>query len=377
LYCGSDDDAEGRQKVPEIKSLIANMNGEFIPVDDWKQLEFKLQDVLGLKEFEVRDRDDKPAKTVTGGPYPINSFATVKDSFSPGNPHNYDVHIVDQQLVHGPIALEGGENLTLKLLPGGKRLEHDPYPRDKQSSPHFVTNPVALDTDPKDFRVVPYRPEWKPGRLHFAVSVQNRDPARFSPRPREAWIEITPIDKKELVPYPCYDLAFESQTPVPVLYCDVPKWPEGATRASIKLWFKLHPSAPMAGESGGARIADCDEFSRPIPIGHEWLERVKFIVKSVSAEKGCELLVDEQHLKSGPPEWARVQLEISEPPDRIVREFDYEGKMARHHFYFPNRNRQQISNGAVWVTAPKALKRDAATVADPLEVEIPERARGT
>lgn len=377
LYCGSQNDAESREKLDELKTLINHVRGEFIPVDDLKQLELKLQDVLGLKEFEVRDSDGKPAKAATNGPYSINSFATIKDNFGPGNPHSYDVRTVDQELVHAPIALEGGENLTLKLLPGGKRLEHDPYPRDRQSSPQFVTNRVALGTDPKEFRVVPYRPDWKLGRLRFALSVQNRDPTRFSPRPREAWIEITPIDNKQLAPYPCYDLAYEASTPVPVLYCDVPKWPEGATRASLKLWFRLHSSEAMARESGGARIADCDEFSRPRPLGQEWLDGVKFIVKTVSADKGCELLVEEQHLKSGPPEWARVQLEISERPDRIVREFDYEGKMARHHFHFLNRTRQQISNGAVQVTSQKALKRDAATVADPFEVEIPERARGT
>jgi hypothetical protein len=382
LFCGSDNDpktAQERKALDDLKQLIHDVGGEFTPVVDWINLEQNLQDVLGLKEFEVQ-RKDKRSSTVTKKQQPIGTRVTLNDDFVPGNPVDYDVRIVGQEGVHSLVRLEGGEALTLELRAGGQ-LVHESYLPDEHLKPRLVANlqSKVSDADPRDFRVFAYPPQPRAdGRLRFSLSVQNGDSNKFSPRPREAWIEITPVgDRGESdfpYYYPCYDLAFEPVTPVPVLYCDVPKWPPGATSAKIKLWFKLYPTSMTAMESVAKRISDCVEADGPAPAERgAWLPGVKIRVTVAETPQKCELIVEEEHVDKGPPQWARIEVELPDPPESINRKFDHEAKMAWHHFHF-NTIRSQVVKGTVRVTAGEAVRNGAMAVVDPpMQVTIPDR----
>jgi serine/threonine protein kinase len=368
LYCGS------RKASPGLVTLVAGiLRGKFIPVTDWQKLQTELQEAVGLYDYQLYAKNGKAT-----GAMPVGNRVMIKDEFGPGQPITYDVRIVGQPGIHSPIKLEGGEALTLEVLPGGK-LVHKPYPRDEQLKPRVVANPranAAQDAEPKDFRVFTYPPRWEPdGRLRFSMSVENGDSTKFSPRPREAWIEITPVsDKGELPSYPCYDLAFEPATPVPVLYSDVPKWPAGTMSAKINLWFKLYPQFPAPGEYAAERISDCDEAGSTAPVGHaNWLPGMKFTVRTIGTPQECELIVEEEHVDDGPPRWARVQVENLDAPDRINREFNYEGKIARHHFHY-KASVSRVREGTVRVTTGQAVRNGAmAVVEPPIEVTIPEK----
>src|SRR5207302_2390051 len=84
----------------------------------------------------------------------------------------------------------------------------------------------------------PHRNSFPTRRSSDLLSLQHAE-QRFVRRPREVWIEITPIfsDNRPAAnqKYVIYDAEFVPQTPVPVLRATARDWPKNTRRARIDL----------------------------------------------------------------------------------------------------------------------------------------------
>ncbi|HQU43170.1 MAG TPA: hypothetical protein PK867_10170, partial [Pirellulales bacterium] len=248
----------------ELRGLVEKRGlGQYIAVDKWQKLEQTLKDALGLAEYELRSLDPRDGRTL--GPEPLGKPLVVPGPFLPDLPREYEVRVVDRPALARNVKLEGEEALRLSVERRGKqeqlvfeRYEPEGQHLAEQSISRKTPNVVPLGAANNEFRpvmfdIAAYSPQWEGGAtqskrpLRFAISIQDAgDPPGFSPRPAEAWVEITPLAAKGAASgaYPFYDLLFEEERPVPVLLCRVPQWPVAAREAEIRLWFKLDRTRP-------------------------------------------------------------------------------------------------------------------------------------
>jgi Mg-chelatase subunit ChlD len=383
LHCGSGGD-EALRTLVESK-----LQGDYISVSNWAQLEQKLEEAVGLAEYEVGRVDSTaPRRTEHLG----ESF--VVQDVPPGRKGRYEVRLAQRAPpVRSLVDLEGEESLALSLMrdPGGDRLVHERYDRDGRAPPapavrKNVPNPAPIDLDPDfnpgEFYVAAHRPEPREGGgWVFPISIQNGDASRFSPRPTEAWVEITPVlaDGSKLPAYPFYDLAFEPERPVPVLRADAPTWPARAQQAEIRLWFKVGRSG---GEEKSREVSiaevDADAVARDLHVPGAPDARFSVTTEEIPAGQvkgwpawpgGCRLVVEEEY----PPltakaDWSRVQ--TLERPDRVERTFNYDGRWARHEFYFADKGRLDVRRDKLVVTAQGSRQKGAVTVDEPLHITV-------
>jgi hypothetical protein len=383
LHCGSGGDETLRMLVEK------KLQGDYISVSNWGQLEKKLEEAVGLAEYDVeRVGANAPLRQEhLGEPFEVGDVQA-------GRKNRYEVRLAQRvPPVRSLVDLEGEESLALFLVreAGEQRLVHERYDRDGQPPPTAavrknVPNPAVVDVDPdfnpSELYVAAHRPEPREGGgWAFPVSIQNGDATRFSPRPTEAWVEITPVlaDGSKLPAYPFYDLAFEPERPVPVLRCEAPTWPARAQQAEVRLWFKVGPGG---GDDKSREVTiaevDSDSPARDLHLPGAPDARFKITTEEVPSGRlpdwaawpgGCRLVVEEEYPPlSGKVDWSRVQ--TLERADRIVRTFNYDGRWARHEFYFAEKGRVDVRRDKLVVTAGPSLKKGAAAVDEPLHVTV-------
>jgi hypothetical protein len=384
LHCGSGGDEALRTLVEK------RLQGDYVSVSNWSQLEQKLQEAIGLAEYEVARLEGAaaPREQHLGEPFEVRDLL-------PGRKNRYRILLAQRSPpVRSLVDLEGEESLVLSLVKeaGEDRLVHARYDRGGQplatgAVRKNVSNPLPgeIDTDfnPSEFYVAAHRPEHREGGgWAFPISIQNDDPTRFSPRPTEAWVEVTPVlaDGSKLPAYPFYDLAFEPERPVPVLRCEAPTWPEQAQQAEIRLWFKVGPSGGNDERSREVSIAevDADAAARDLHVPGAPEARFKVTTEELPPGRvpdwptwpgGCRLVVEEEY----PPlaakvEWTRLQ--TLERPDRVEHTFNYDGRWARHEFYFAEKARLDVRRDKLVLTASPSLQKKAVAVDEPLHVTV-------
>ena len=232
-----------------------------------------LRRYLGLFEYDVFTSDNRHV----GSRKMLNESLTIEDHPAAHGKtawREYFLSLVDQPRRY-PFALEGGESLlwTLARHDGvTPTLEHSRYDfggevqRTAKATRLANPNrqPADFDFNPPFFYAVAATPDVRGGDVVFPISIQNDDPTRFSPKPSELWVEITPLvsnedrDPTRLPPYVFNDLGFEPNYPVPRVHCTASGWPPEADSADIELWFKLrgHETVPVVHR----RIQDIQGF---------------------------------------------------------------------------------------------------------------------
>ena len=246
---------------------------------------------------------------------------------SAGAGPNYRVRLIDpDHAAEATATVEGGEALELFVkktegnplagAPGtpGRgecRLVYHRYTKDLRNACDHIpapdeggpvaetnrTGPLVGAGQRRSFCVAAHLPEWKAGTARFFVSVQNADAEQFSPRPREAWVQIRPLlpaGQAAGLEYAFYDLQFLPDCPAPLLACLAPSWPKGATEAEIQVCCKLHETPP----DRDLTIRDIRQRAMRL----EALPQVAFeadVVPSRRAGEPLRVVVTERHSPGG------------------------------------------------------------------------------
>jgi hypothetical protein len=358
--------AEEKKEYDKMMGLVSELKrdgrGEFFDANDHDGLLAALRKSLALSKYEVFR-----AKSMTriGGPLELNKVCEVK----PLTPGAFHVQLLDAtRPAAADVVLEGGEAIELFLRQNPWGLGHRRYNREVRDFCDRIADPADPD---RAHWIGAHLPKWEAGAVDFYVSVQNGDAANFSPRPVEAWAEITPLpqpaDAAAAKKYVYYDMAFEPDRPVPVLQYRAPDWPKQAEEAQIELWCKFRPTIEeevALGKLKQFHVSDVPE--------------VRFDVATVRGQgaSGCKIVINEWHPKGADIYRLKLELAAGEAgPVEVHRLFDTQAGdlgLVRHEFYLEgNPSSAEIDGYTVRIVSRKRLQQGAVSLPRPLKVTIP------
>ena len=360
---GGVEDAE--QQIANLKALATQeTGGTYVDARNTEQLIDALRKALDLYQYSVtapgqavqeKDRRDLNAE------WKESPFTAWKPGYRVVRVHGGDPE------PSCPIVLEGGESLQLRYLDRDNRLEFLDFARKYEE--RVRDHPDEPIEDPLDrgrrYAINALRPEVRRDRdgtffADFFVAVQNADLARFTPRPKQVWAEILPLDRTDAPvadqPFHCFDLDFEADDPVPVLRFRVRGWPDPsvARRAEISVWLKFKEEPPAAREkidASGARKTFARvpglpgvtfEASGEIPAGRD----------------GYLVLVEQRHTDRDSMRYL-ASVRCLQLARRITRKtYYFEDRLTiRHEFELPDKQAAEI-----WITPRDAITREAISV---------------
>ena len=174
---------------------------------------------------------------------------------------------------------------------------------------------------------------------------------RFSSRPAEAWIEITPVTESGELDETVYrygDLDFYPATPVPRLACEAPQFPhDTCKKAEIKVWFKIEPTR---SETTVVRTVQ-ELINHPEAIGGVRLSAE--LSREPDAQGRLALRIREHRVD---PDGGKMQGLVKIEIDPQL-EVEHEYGARRHTFYFdPDKT---IDNYKLRLTDVEKFKKEA------------------
>ncbi len=365
------------QEVPAAerayRDLIARTSGTYETSAAEAQLLLrKLDQLLAKSTYEILDvsgenvavpieRDGNLADAAAAAP--LGQTLAIRPA--PQAAGNYTV--VCQQLRES-ILLRGGEAAEFELSADGRRLESLSY---LTGSPRFGQLVARGTTVGDQFGV--HRPVIENDGVRFEFSLQNPR-QRFTARPAEIWIEVTPLDsddKSVSSPYTFYDGVFASDVPVPLLRWLAKGWPDQAPKLRVDCWYKTTPT-PADVIVGASRISNAPAER----LTFAEFPGVEFQLESISTEAGLQIRVVEWHGENSAGV-GTLKVDLARPADstlplkRVIRTFDPDKRVAAHVFTLPG-NVMQVRGWSVRLTAADSLRDGAIKLAQPIELTLAE-----
>ena len=366
--------ALGATAEPDLKFLLdhSDVKGTYVAVDNLQDLNESLLRLISRYRIVPHD--------ATAAPPQEKIFNQVADLPNPdGQRQGYWVNIVNSPAsMRVPVYVEGGEFLQLYLRGSGAgaRLVHRRFDHDGQVETELggVVNPKAptivaeQDLSPAEvhFSIGQTRREGR-GRV-FPISIQNDDPNKFSPRPREAWIRIQPRSsaqpQKTFSTYVWYDLEYEPRRGVPVLSVRCPNWPSECDSAAVHVACKFSRTAPtkllslreleINGNKSDPRMDLELPSARPV-------EKVSFSVQVKATDDGDGTIVTVYQLHEGKTrDLSGVRVELSQPADIVRRVYFEDAGQVQHRFEFRRQNDTKVREYRLQVTPREVFEQDAA-----------------
>jgi hypothetical protein len=326
-----------------------------------------LQRSLALSQYEV---ETYPARRrVTPEPLELNTPCVVERP--PAQGADYQLRLIDpDHSAEARVTVEGGEALELFASKSEERgqygLVHHRYRRDLRDACDKI--PAPEDKQKRSFYVAAHLPEWKAGAARFFVSVQNADAEQFSPRPKEAWIQIRPVAAAAQAgpgtEYAFYDMGFVPDSPVPVLTCLAPNWPKTAKEAEILIWCKLRETPPDLDLT----VSSFRQRKPRLPDA----AGVAFEISTVPGRRSDEplqVVVTERHPTGS--DLYSVKVEMRPSPEKVVHRYSMRTGTIRHTFFYENTTANDADNYHVLLTTRQELVDGAISLPRPLKVIVP------
>ena len=223
-------------RMDDVRNLAISSGGRFFEAANAETLAKSLRASLRVMQWKVQG-PEAPRESVALG------SAIMVPSPLVGRPQAYEA--VLESGASPPrcgFEAEGGEALDLYVSGGGRRLEFRRYDGGTEQGLRDSRTNLFAPSDPQRLCFVGAHLASRGGEsVRFPLSIQNANAAEFSPRPTEAWVEITPrfVDGSVGAPFVFYDLSFQQNRPVPVLDLLATRWPRSADRAEIRAWFRF------------------------------------------------------------------------------------------------------------------------------------------
>ena len=352
------DQAEVERLTRLLASLESEDRGKFYPADNPDELLRALRGSLALNKYTVER---------IGRASPVEKMLDLNLPRDLGPPvrGRYEVRLAEVETpVTTQVEIEGGEWLEVYLDKGRQRFVHNRYDRELREACQRV--PVPDDPEHACF-LGAHMPKRQGDAVDFYASIQAADAEQFSPRPKEAWVQITPVPPsarpEDPKAYVFYDMDFELDRPVPVLRCRAPRWPKDA-RADIQVWCKFRQT-PWEEVTVGSfqrkkpRLADAPD--------------VAFQLETRRPDKPddpYQVIVTEQHPEGS--DLYSVKIEMEPPPVEVRRLFNPAAGVIRHKFFFEGGlSSKDVDQFVVRLTSRKRLQQDAVE-SKPMRVTIPD-----
>ena len=370
-------DTRKAQDLADMKRVAARQGGGFYQAATAGDLLKRILKSLSLGKFEVVPAGSSPTDAekfelendTWHGEEPPRSAAGLQR-----RPKKYDVRVVEidsPERPSMPIELEGGEALELYLERAGNtpQLAYRYYDPDRKLDLRS-RDTAAVDErlnllgrilppagagirDRGKYWVDSLTPAWQSQErlAKFFISIQNYNLTKFSPRPAEAWVEITPINEDgeaEGAIYRFCDLDFSPGRPVPVLECEARRFPhDTCKKARTQVWFSMEQTRVDAVVT--ATVADLkkrEEIIDGVRISAD-------VVKESNASVAVRIREQRMEKDTGKFQPGRVKIQMNPLPLRV--EHDYDAR--RHTFYFEQD--AEVDDFRVRLTSVEKFKKEA------------------
>ena len=376
-------DPESDDDVKEFKDLTREPRHGFHHANDPSSLLEALEKSLGLCQYVVKTvPEGRDAETRPRGSLDLNATC---DMPKPGDrPVPYVVALRDSETpAKTGVAVEGGEALELFLeddrARGRRRLVHHRHDKNLEDSRDKIPArwcgkmPGGPNGDNGKLYVAAHLPDWEGNAAKFYLSVQNDDPSRFSPRPEEVWIRVTPIlpgaESGTGVAYTFQDATYydarhhRAAYPVPMLCCLAPDWPKAAKDARIDFCCKFEKTTPDREVTVASLRAQSPKLAEA--------PDVTFTVETRRGETSSEpyrVIVTERHATDDTLDSLKVTM--SETPERIHRRRVPKTRTVRHTFFYKDSAATKIDDYRVEFTLRRRLLQGASKLPKPLEARL-------
>ncbi|MCY2967912.1 MAG: VWA domain-containing protein [Planctomycetota bacterium] len=353
--------AEADASRREYERIANSTGGVYVNVRDSQMLLRQLEEILGPRDFTVRDASGETQREAKAG-----AGQTVEWKLTGGRPQELELRT---DFRRQSLRVWGGESLELRETAGSSEFQSAAYERGLIRYHRLID---SSRTDLVGLRLGVHAPRRDGNRLDFILSLQNAD-ARFVSRPSEVWIEITPLVGEtplETHKILFQDLSFMNGTPVPVLKIPATHWPAEARRARVEAWCRWDATAPSRTIEVASLLTPASE-----PAGDEaWLtlpdvEDSQYRVRLVKDSPWRVELVEKFPPNTVPP--LRVELFGGLRPSEVRRQYFPEAGLALHQFEFKT-SLQLLSNDLELrlVSRPR-MQRDSAHLESAVEVFVP------
>ena len=362
----------------EYRDLIDRTGGTYqTSVADAQVLLRKLDHLLTRATYEVLDTSGDsigvPIERDGGlgreaGPTQLGESLAIQ--LAPQTAGNY---IVACQQERESILLRGGEAAELELSADGRSLASVPY---LAGAPRFGQLIAAASGTPVGDQFGVHRPIIENSGVRFEFSLQHPR-RRFTPRPAEIWIEVSPLDadgKSVTSSYTFYDAVFAADVPVPLIRWLAKGWPDQGRRARVDCWYK--PTLTPADVVVNALDVSAAPADRVV---HAEFPGVEFQIESISSAIARQIRVVEWHGEdSAGVGTLKVDLVWPTgsllPPMRVIRTFDPDNRVAAHVFTLPDDtvSDDTASDWEIRLTTAESLREGAIQLAKPIEMTLAE-----
>ena len=352
---------ETQQAQREFSRLASETGGQYVSVSEAAALADTLEDILQRRPYSVASPLGRTLKAPIG--------TAIDLAWELDDPQDYTVTV---DALSEPVEVTGGEAVELFISQDGQSLISAAY---DAGAPRFADLVGGSPRDPQGVRLGVHQPLREGTTVTFDLSLQHAQ-QRFVRRPREVWIEITPImgDNRPAPSrkYVIYDPEFVPQTPVPVLRAVAHSWPKEARRSRIDFWCKWTATDPSL-------VIPCSQLADPgrgDPLGAT-LDGIPGMKYQVRERPGTPLRIDfiETYAADVSGE-TMVKVDITGPvaPSRILHQFDSANHFATHSFLFDNaRDSGLVSAASIRVISRRRMLDDACHVEVPVLIEVPSQ----
>jgi len=352
---------EAQEAQREFGRLAGETGGRYVSVSEAAALAETLEDILQRRPYTV--------VSPTGKTYKAQAGTAIDVNWERDEPQNFTVAIDE---LSEPIELSGGEAVELFVSPDEQSMISAAY---NAGAPIFGTLVGGSPHDPDGIVVGVHQPLHEGTTVTFDVSLQHAQ-QHFVRRPREVWIEITPILSNNRpaanLKYVVYDPEFVPQTPVPVLRSVARGWPKDARRARIDFWCKWTTTEP----SLVVPFSELPGADQPAPPAST-LDGIPGLSYQVREKPGTPLRVD--FIETYSPDVSgntMIKVDITGPivPSRTLHQFDAANRFATHSFLFEGAPEQALrSSASVRVISRRRMLDDAGHLEVPMFVEVPSQ----
>jgi hypothetical protein len=266
------------------------------------------------------------------------------------------------------IKVDGGERIELAVSQGARRLRVPPF-----QNPRLIPL-VSSDAAAASLSAGLHRAVRAQGVMTFPISLQDQQ-GHFVARPGELWVEIAPrmpLAEEQPAPYVFYDAPYEPGTSVPLVKLPASDWPAGASRASIQLWVRDTPAAPIE-RVPLAKVADqVPSESAGFPL--EGAPGVAYQARTFRGP-GAQLTVGlvERHA-AGSPGVGSLKVVLNPPADHVVHQFDSTDSVVLHTFVYRDPPENLAERLEILFTTREAVLSGARRLAQETEVSVSDRA---
>ncbi len=353
--------AEADASRREYERIANSTGGVYVNVRDSQMLLRQLEEILGPRDFTVRDNSGETRREAKAG-----AGQTVEWKLTGGRPQELELRT---DFRRQSLKVWGGESLELLETPGSSEFQSAPYERGLIRYHRLID---SSRTDLVGLRLGVHSPRRDGNRLDFILSLQNAD-ARFVSRPSEVWIEITPLVGEtplETHKILFQDLSFMNGTPVPVLKIPATHWPAEARRARVEAWCRWDATAPSRTIEVASLLTPASE-----PAGDEaWLtlpdvEDSQYRVRLVKDSPWRVELVEKFPPNTVPP--LRVELAGGLRPSEVRRQYFPEAGLALHQFEFKTPLQLLSNDLELRLVSRPRMQRDSAHLESAVEVVVP------